>query len=49
MDLSWPKGASVNDFVHKCKYLDTYFTLQYPSVDDITNKLKDFEAWSPNI
>ena len=41
VDLSWPQGASVNDFVHKCKYLDTYFTLQYPSVDDITNKLKD--------
>ena len=41
VDLSWPKGASVNDFVHKCKYLDTYFTLQYPSIDDITNKLKD--------
>ena len=34
-------SASVNDFVHKCKYLDTYFTLQYPSIDDITNKLKD--------
>ena len=41
VDLSWPKGASVNDFVHKCKYLDTYFTLQYPSIDDITNKLKE--------
>ena len=41
VEISWPKGASVNDFVHKCKYLDTYFTLQYPSVDDITNKLKD--------
>ena len=26
VDLSWPKGALVNDFVHKCKYLDTYFT-----------------------
>ena len=41
VDLSWPKGAPVNDFLHKCKYLDTYFTLQYPSVDHITNKLKD--------
>ena len=41
VDLSWSKGASVNEFVHKCKYLDTYFTLQYPSVDHITNKLKD--------
>ena len=34
-------GASVNDFVHKCKYLDTYFTLQYLSIDQITRKLKD--------
>ena len=41
VDLSWPKGESVNDFVHKCKYLDTYFTLQYPSINDITNKLKN--------
>ena len=41
VDLSWPKGESVNDFVHKCKYLDTYFTLQYPSVDDITKKLNE--------
>ena len=23
------------------KFLDTYFTLQYPSIDHITNKLKD--------
>ena len=28
VDLSWSKGASVNDFIHKCKYLDIYFTLQ---------------------
>ena len=27
MDLSWPKGFSVNDAIHKCKYLDSYFTL----------------------
>ena len=24
MDLSWPNGFSVNDAVHKCKYLDSY-------------------------
>ena len=25
MDLSWPKGASINSAIHKFKYLDTYF------------------------
>ena len=40
MDLSWPKGFSVNDAIHKCKYLDSYFTLQYPSIDHIINKVK---------
>ena len=38
MDLSRPKGFSVNDDIHKCKYLDSYFTLQYPSIDYIVNK-----------
>ena len=23
MDLSWPKGYSVNDAIYKCKYLDS--------------------------
>ena len=40
MDLSWPKGAAVNTAIHKFRYLDTYFTLQYPSVDHIIEKLK---------
>ena len=40
MDLSWPKGFSVNDAIHKCKYLDSYFTLQYPSIDYIIDKVK---------
>ena len=40
MDLSWPKGFSVNDAIHKCKYLDSYFTLQYPSVDHIIEEGK---------
>ena len=40
MDLSWPKGFSVNDAFHKCKYLDSYFYLQYPSVDHIVETIK---------
>ena len=40
MDLSWPKGSSVNDAIHKCKYLDSYFTLQYPSIDHIVEQVK---------
>ena len=40
MDLSWPKGFSVNEAIHKYKYLDSYFTLQYPSIDHILEKVK---------
>ena len=41
MDLSWPKEAPVNDVIHKCKYLDTYFHLQYPSIDTILQQIKE--------
>ena len=39
MDLSWPKGLSVNDGVAKNKYLGSYFTLRYPSLDHISQVL----------
>ena len=41
MDLSWPKGSSVNHGVSKNTYLGTYFTLHYPSVDYITQAIRD--------
>ena len=41
MDLSWPKGFSVNDAIHKCNYLDSYFALQCPSIDHILEKVKN--------
>ena len=40
IDLSWPKGFSVNDGVKRDQYLGTYFTLHYPSLDNITVALK---------
>ena len=40
MDLSWPKDASVNNAIHKFRYLDTYFSLSYPSIDHIVDKVK---------
>ena len=40
VDLSYPDGHSVNDGVAKDKYLNTYFDLNYPSVDNIVEKLK---------
>ena len=40
MDLSWPKGASINSAIHKFKYLDTYFSLSYPSIDHIVHHVK---------
>ena len=37
MDLSWPKGASVNASVQKDICLGTKYILNYPSTDLITN------------
>ena len=42
IDLSWPKGASVNDGIHKDSYLATDFCLTFPTVDHITQELKKF-------
>ena len=38
MDLSWPKGQSVNSGAELDKYLGTDFVLAYPSVDNITDR-----------
>ena len=40
MDLSWPKGQSVNDGICKDIYLGTNNILKYPSVDSITASLR---------
>ena len=42
VDLSWPRGCSVNDGVYKNKYLDSYYYLSYPSIDNIVDRLKKF-------
>ena len=39
IDLSWPKGHSINTGVYKNRYLETYFKLQYLSIDNITTVL----------
>ena len=40
MDLRWPHGLSINAVVTKDMYLDTYFKLHYPSIDDIVDSIK---------
>ena len=40
MDLSWPHEFSVNAGVSKDIYLDTYFELHYPSIDDIVHSVR---------
>ena len=40
VDLSWPHGCSINDGVHKNRYLDSYYYLSYPSIDNIVDRLK---------
>ena len=39
IDLSWPKGESVNAGVDKNSYLGTEVSLTFPTVDTITNQL----------
>ena len=39
IDLSWPKGQSVNSGVDSDRYLDVDFVLTYPSIDNITEEV----------
>ena len=39
VDLSWPRGNSVNDFVNSDEYMGTKFMLTFPSIDDITAQI----------
>ena len=40
IDLIWPIGASVNTGIDKTSYLGSTFSLNFPTVDDITRQLK---------
>ena len=39
MDLSWPPNYSINSGVRKDMYLDTIYSLHYPSIDNVTEAL----------
>ena len=39
IDLSWPKGQSVNSGVDSDRYLNVDFVLTYPSIDNITDEV----------
>ena len=39
LDLSYPKGASVNDFVDRDKYDDVHYAFKFPTIDQICLKL----------
>ena len=39
IDLSWPKGFSVNDGVEKDAYMGSEFRLTFPTLDDLTQRL----------
>ena len=41
IDLSWPPDNLVNADIHKDSYLGTDFSLTFPTVDHITDALKD--------
>ena len=42
IDLSFPQGQAVNSNISNTKYLGTEFVLTLPSIDTITNKVKQF-------
>ena len=39
LDLSWPRGASVNAGVEKNGYMGSEFKLTFPTIDDLTQEL----------
>ena len=41
MDLSFPKGFSINDGVINYTYLGTNFQMHYPSIDSIIRTLNE--------
>ena len=40
IDLPWPHGNSVNAGINKNSYSGSEFSLTFPTIDHITNKLK---------
>ena len=44
IDLSWPLGASVNSGIDKTSYLNSAFSLTFPTIDDITAELTRLES-----
>jgi len=40
IDLSWPKGTSINDNVDPNTYMGTPFLLKFPTVDDVISRVK---------
>ena len=40
VDLSWPLGVSVSASIDRTSYLNSIFSLTFPTVDDITDQLK---------
>ena len=41
IELSWPRDASVNDEIDKDSYMGSEFSLTFPTVDHITNAVKN--------
>ena len=41
IDLSWPQQASINHFTIANQCISTAYKLQYPTIDNITAKLRD--------
>ena len=39
IDLTWPKGFSMNDGVEKNGYMGSEFKLTFPTLDDLTQRL----------
>ena len=40
VDMSFPKGNSINDGINKDEYLDKQITLKYPTVDKLVEIIK---------
>ena len=42
LDLSWPKGASVNSYIPPDSYLGKQYKLTYPNIDDLCHLIQKY-------
>ena len=45
VDLSWPRGMSINDGIPVNEYLGSPIDLRLPTIDFMSDRVRDLWAW----